>query len=140
MMTHHRSIHEGISYHEDASIDIKGVGIKNEEEDENISHNWVNKSQTQSKESTDAKSTKCQECGKVFSTKTYMEIHYRSMHKGIKYPCKHCDVITTSKSSLRRHIQSIHEGIRYPCMHCGYQAKDKVYLKKHIQTVHQESK
>ena len=113
----------------------------------------------------EAKSTECPECGKVFSRKIDMLRHYRSKHEGIKYrcnqcdyeatrqdtlqihiqskhegikyPCNQCDYQATTQGSLQIHLQSIHEGIKYPCNHCDYQASTQSYLKKHIQSMHE---
>ena len=54
------------------------------------------------------KSTMCKECGKMFSSKGTMMVHYRSKHEGIKYPCNQCDYQATTQGSLKRHTKSIH--------------------------------
>merc|ERR1711997_1027396 len=84
----------------------KGVEIPNEEEvisEENFideeenepddddkepkqtSENKIRQRQPRNHISSDAKSTECPECEKVFSSKSHMLRHYRSKHEGIKY-------------------------------------------------------
>merc|ERR1712043_138165 len=84
--------------------------------------------------SSDAKSTECPECGKVFTEKRNMVTHYRSKHEGIKYPCNQCDYQATQQGNLQIHIQSKHEGIKYPCNQCDYQFTTKGHLQTHIQS------
>ena len=89
--------------------------------------------------SSHAKSTECPECEKVFTTKTHMMTHYRSVHEGIKYPCNQCDYRATTQSHLQRHIRYKHEGIKYPCNQCEYQATQKSHLKSHIAAKHSDT-
>ena len=86
--------------------------------------------------STDAKTTECPECGKVFARKQAMVTHYRSKHEGIKYSCNQCDYQATQQGNLQKHIQSVHEGIKYPCNHCDYQATKQGNLQTHIAAKH----
>ena len=87
--------------------------------------------------SSDAKSTECPECGKVFSNKWNFLTHFRSVHQGIKYSCNQCDYQFTQQSNLQTHIQSRHEGIKYPCNQCDYQATERGNLQRHIQSKHE---
>ena len=65
--------------------------------------NTIRKRQPRSQILSNAKSTECPECGKEFSKNGDMLTHYRSLHKGIKYPCNQCllSVQNVGKSILR---------------------------------------
>ena len=110
-----------------------------EEDDEPIkkSENKIRQRLPRNQISSDVKSNKCPECGKVFTTKGSMVTHYRSVHEGIKYPCNLCDYQATTQGSLQTHIKSVHEGIKYACNQCDYQAKRQDNLQRHIQSVHE---
>ena len=82
-------------------------------------------------------SLKCQECGAVFTKKSSVLTHYKSIHQGIRSQCNQCDYIATTYSSLYKHIRIKHEGIRYPCPQCEYQATEKGVLRQHIEARHQ---
>ena len=54
-----------------------------------------------------------------------LEVHMRSIHKGIKYPCGQCRHQAISKGNLAEHIRAVHKGIKYPCVQCQHQATTK---------------
>ena len=125
------------------TVTIPDEGKEPDDEDvepRQTSENKIRQRQLQIQISSDAKSTECPECGKVFSYKHAMLKHYRSIHKGIKYPCNQCDYQATSQSHLKRHIQSKHECIKYSCNQCDYQALYQGNLQTHILSKHEGRK
>ena len=123
-----KEISKGVEIpNEGGDIDIS---VMDEEENETAkadeakqtSENKIRQRRPRDQISSDAKSTECPECGKVFTTKRAMMTHYRSKHEGIKYFCHQCDFQGSTPSHLKSHIQSKHEGIKYPCNQCDYQA------------------
>ena len=63
-------------------------------------------SQPRTQVSNDTKSTQCPECGTVYTNRSHMLRHYRSYHKGVKYPSHRCDYQATQQSHLESYIQS----------------------------------
>ena len=79
-----------------------------EDESKQTPENQIRQRQPRIQISSDAKSTECPECRKVFSLKANMLQHYRSVHQGIKYPCNQCDYQATKRGNLQKHIQRKH--------------------------------
>lgn len=50
----------------------------------------------------------CGECGKYFSGKAALDIHYRTHSKERPFICKMCNANFTTKSNLTRHIRFVH--------------------------------
>ena len=108
----------------------KGVEMQNEEEDDTeetvmddeeketdeddepkqTSENKIRQRQPRNQILSDAKSTKCPECGKVFTAKSSLMTHCRSKHEGNKYPCNKCDYRAKTQSHLQTHIKFKHAG------------------------------
>ena len=121
---------------EETVVDYEEEKINEDIKPKQTSKNQIRQRQPWNQISSDAKSTDCPECGKVYTKKSDMVRHYRSVHEGIKYPCNECDYQATKKYNLLIHIQSKHEGIRYPCNLCDYQATRERDLKSHFQSRH----
>ena len=81
-------------------------------------------------------STDCHECKKTFHSVAGLQLHYRSIHKKIKYPCDFCDYQGTQKYSLAKHIKAVHAKDHEICQHCPYEAPSKPELRKHIDKHH----
>ena len=58
------------------------------------------------------KSFFCQECGAGFTHKGTMNLHYKSIHQGVKYPCSQCDYQANQLGNLKKHIIKVHDGLR----------------------------
>ena len=110
-----------------------------DDEEKQTAENKIRQRQPRDQISSDAKSTECPECGKVFTTKRAMVTHYRSKHEGIKYFCHQCDFQGSTQSHLKSHIQSKHEGIKYPCNQCDYQATTQGSLQTQITAKHSDN-
>ena len=99
--------------------------------------NKTKQRQTLNQISSGAKSFECPECEKEFCNRENMQRHYRSKHKGIKYPCIQCNYRASYQSHLQEHIESKHEGVRYPCNQCDYHATTQGSLQRHIHSKHE---
>ena len=140
-----QEISKGLEVTDDVEDITEEAVIDNEENEkkEDIGpkqtpENQIRQRQPRNQISSDAKSTECPECGKVFSQRCNMLTHYKSVHEGIKYHCNKCDYQATTQGDLQQHIQSKHEGIKYPCNQCDYHATQRVDLQTHIAAKHSD--
>lgn len=83
-----------------------------------------------------SKSTVCPECKKKFSSTPGLQLHYRSIHKKIKYPCDQCDHKATQWGALATHKRVVHENIKVQCPKCPNQLQSKTALKYHMEKAH----
>ena len=79
----------------------------------------------------------CEECHKIFSKKSALEVHSR-VHTGIKpYRCNICTKAFSICGNLKRHIL-IHTGERpYQCSHCPKTFNNASHLSRHLKSVHE---
>ena len=63
-----------------------------------------------SEEANEPASTYCQFCGKVFTEKSILLLHIRTVHEKEKsFPCSKCDSIFAQESQLMKHIMTVHD-------------------------------
>ena len=80
---------------------------------------------------------KCQDCEKVYNSKSSLGLHHNTVHRKMRYKCDICDYEATQKSHLNSHKKSIHEGIKYQCNECEKEFSQRSHLKSHCMYVHQ---
>ena len=80
----------------------------------------------------------CETCNKHFKTKRNAQVHYQTIHLGMRFPCNYCHHMATSKTSRRLHIESQHLNEKEQCSYCGKQIS-KNYIKIHIEEMHENS-
>ena len=80
------------------------------------------------------KAYRCQPCGKVFASCSYLKTHMRT-HTGMKpFRCEHCGARSADRSSLRKH-KLIHTGDRpYFCHRCKKRFAELKLLTQHLAT------
>ena len=77
----------------------------------------------------------CSKCDYQASRQEHMQIHFDSIHVGLRYPCDQCDYKATAKTNLKGHIRKKHfdnlqEGLHpWPCSQCEYEAAEKPILR-----------
>ena len=54
------------------------------------------------------KTINCENCGKYFKTKSALNYHVDSVHKGLKFPCALCDKTYTRNTTLKSHMKMAH--------------------------------
>ena len=74
----------------------------------------------------------CPHCNTEFIKRGYLQLHIRTIHKGIWEKCSMCEHQAIDKSSLKTHVSLKHEGFRFECQECNYQTSWKHSLNKHI--------
>ena len=101
----------------------------------------------------------CEICGKVYTSRSAVTLHMKSVHEKIRYSCdvEGCDYVCASgkfisyfPSSVEVHICFIsgqqlknhklhtHEGVVFTCDRCGKTFATKSRMKKHVNTIHSD--
>ena len=88
------------------------------------------------------KQTKCLICNKIYSNRSEMKRHVKSVHEAKKpHKCPICGYSCSKRSNLTRHVKSVHEGKKpHKCSICDYRCSIKPTLKVHVETVHEGKK
>ena len=82
----------------------------------------------------------CADCGKVYSSKFNLGVHYKSVHLGIMFHCHECGYKAAQKNTIRRHIQAVHQGHKYVCVECEKEFSWQIDLKRHSIKKHTDFK
>ncbi|KAF8560559.1 hypothetical protein P879_10150 [Paragonimus westermani] len=90
-----------------------------------------------------AEESKCDACGKNFTTKFALHRHIRKVHEGIServLPCTCCGKKFSAKHGLERHMRLIHESAEMCiCPLCNRTFSTKFAFNRHTKTVHATS-
>lgn len=79
----------------------------------------------------------CEECGRVFVTKSALAKHVRNNHRnGSRLPCPQCPAMLKNNDCLRSHISNVHNATPTQCPHCPKVSPSHAALKMHIRTMH----
>ena len=93
------------------------------------------------------KSAQCPECKKVFTQKSSMKLHLRTIHQGIKTlkrisykpaQCPECKKMFTQKPSMKLHLRTIHHKDDFKhvqCPKCEKVLSSKTSLTTHLKSV-----
>ena len=78
----------------------------------------------------------CKECSFISKSKHSLNLHIRTIHKGLWFTCKHCKYVATSRRNLESHNNAKHEGISYACILCPFEAKTNSQIRHHQSKIH----
>ena len=74
----------------------------------------------------------CDECEKNYTTKSALQHHIQSLHRGLRFPCSVCTDVLSTKYALERHVHNMHGSDRkFKCDMCGCAFEDEEYLIRH---------
>ena len=91
-----------------------------------------------SKHSGDRPDLVCQICGEKFCSSSYLEVHVKSKHLGVREPCSECGENFATKANLQRHLKEKHQGGDIKCEFCDKTFTRKLSKESHVKKVHQE--
>lgn len=86
------------------------------------------------------KTFSCDQCPKKYALKKDLVSHLKSHDAA--YKCEECGKILSSKIALKTHINGIHLNIKqenqtiHMCDHCGYLCRSKAHYKEHMNKEH----
>ena len=83
------------------------------------------------------KQFECSDCDKVFTDKSNLSKHKKSIHQGLTYNCDRCDQTFAYSQGLQRHKRSVHEGERFECKICQKTFSQAENLSRHKRSVHE---
>ena len=75
---------------------------------------------------------KCNLCNKLFSNKSSLTKHIKSVHEKIKFKCEICDKELSRKDDLQRHKKTVHwRSSEFECTVCEKKFNRKGNLQAH---------
>ena len=80
----------------------------------------------------------CQQCGKGFTSKSFLRVHVEGVHLKVKkHKCEDCDSSFSIRSELVVHKRAVHLKLKpHPCHDCDAAFARGTHLKRHIANVH----
>ena len=78
---------------------------------------------------------KCDICNKLFSNKSSLTKHIKSVHEKIKFKCEICDKEFSQEDNLQRHKKAVHsKNIEFKCVVCErkFSRKDNLLAHKNV--------
>ncbi|XP_006814386.1 uncharacterized protein LOC102807133 [Saccoglossus kowalevskii] len=81
---------------------------------------------------------KCEQCGKMLSSKLMLEAHVKCHRDSVGAKCEICQAELKHKKNLSRHMRTLHskETLLVPCDKCSKKFKTKDALTHHSKVVH----
>ena len=80
----------------------------------------------------------CPTCGKIYKTKSLLEVHIRVIHSYTR--CTLCNEEVKNGYLFKKHMALKHDGEIFMCSHCGNKYYSEKRLKDHIQIDHELKK
>ena len=77
----------------------------------------------------------CEKCNKQFTRSSYLRLHNKTKHEGLRYPCSECDLQCTQPQNLKAHKKSVHERVEVNCGQCEFKSTFKQSVVKHEKSV-----
>ena len=81
---------------------------------------------------------KCEECGKVLKSKANLNIHIKSVHRGLefkKYKCDMCDFRALQRSHVKKHKKDTPH-VERQCKKCPFKCNTTFQMQKHVAKEH----
>ena len=79
----------------------------------------------------------CEECGKLFKTKTNLGAHKKLVHTNVRnFKCQHCEKAFATLPRLKRHVRSVHIRDTFVCEQCGFKSSRVDNLNIHRRSNH----
>jgi uncharacterized C2H2 Zn-finger protein len=121
MMSHVKSVHEGVKYDcphcQKVFTRRKRMAEHVQSVHEGVPHG-------------------CPQCDKSFQSRSNLMSHVKSVHEGVKYECPHCQKGFTRRDSMTAHVRAFHEGVKHGCPECDRVFSWRSDLAMHLKTHH----
>ena len=79
----------------------------------------------------------CQECCKIFTQKSSLNVHIKAIHQGIKHACHKCNKKFTQNGHLTQHLKAVHKKVKdFSCNLCNRKFALKQQLNLHSRIIH----
>ena len=78
----------------------------------------------------------CDLCGKFYATERHLKLHKKEFHNKV-IKCDNCDKLFGSRTKLNFHVQIVHKSKDHQCPHCDYEGTP-FNLSCHVKKMHGE--